>query len=61
MTEQRKLSEEDQQRVDSYLNTPMHQTERPAFRPLYFTLLSIGSVSFLLILAVIVVRLADIG
>ena len=30
----RKLSEEDQARVDEYLSSPVHQVERKPFRPL---------------------------
>ena len=55
-----KLNEQDQARVNEYLSSPIHQVQRPAFRPLYFTLLSIGSVSFLLGLAVLVVKLTGI-
>lgn len=58
--ENRKLKPEDQDKVNEYLNSPIHQTERPPFRPLYFTLLSMGSVGFLLILAMIVVKTSGI-
>ena len=60
MTARRKLKEEDERRVQHYLEAPMHQNERPPFRPLYFTLLSFGSVTFLLLLAVLVVRWSGI-
>jgi len=33
MNEPRKLSEEDQARVDAYLNLPQHRRERTPFRP----------------------------
>jgi hypothetical protein len=34
MTEKPKLSQEDLARVQEYLNSPIHQVERPPFRPL---------------------------
>jgi hypothetical protein len=34
MIEKPKLSEEDLARVREYLNSPIHQVERPPFRPL---------------------------
>ncbi|NRB37087.1 MAG: DUF3094 family protein [Pseudomonadales bacterium] len=61
MDKQRQLTEEDQDRVKEYLNSPIHQTERPPFRPLYFTLLSLGSVTFLLVLAMILVKMTGIN
>ncbi len=33
MTDQKKLSDEDMARVSEYLNSPVHQVERAAFRP----------------------------
>lgn len=56
----RKLTEEDQKKVDAYLQSPIHQVQRPPFRPLYFTFLSIGSVTTLLLLAMLVVRMAGV-
>ena len=55
------LSEEDMKRVESYLNSPIHQVERKPFNPMYFVLLTVGSVSGLLLLAMAVTRMAGLG
>lgn len=47
VTERPELSEEDKKRVEEYLNSPIHQVERKPFKPLYFVLLTVGSVLFL--------------
>lgn len=54
------LSQEDLDRVQEYLNSPIHQVERKPFRPIYFVFLTIGSVSFLLLLAMYVTKQAGI-
>jgi hypothetical protein len=54
------LSEEDLQRVQEYLNSPLHQVERRPFRPIYFIALTFSAVTFLLGLAVLVTRLSGI-
>lgn len=54
------LSEEDLARVQSYLDSPIHQVERKPFRPIYFVLLTTCSVTFLLTLAIWVTRMAGI-
>lgn len=54
------LSQEDLDRVQEYLNSPIHQVERKAFRPIYFVLLTVCSVTFLLGLAVFVTKQAGI-
>lgn len=55
------LSEEDMKRVESYLSSPIHQVERKPFKPMYFVLLTVGSVSGLLLLAMAVTRMAGLG
>lgn len=60
MDNERKLSEEDMKRVESYLNSPIHQVERKPFKPFYFVLLTVSSVSGLLGLAILVKNLAGI-
>lgn len=63
MTEQQpesKLSQADLDRVNRYLNSPMHQVERKPFRPLYFVILTVGSVSFLSFLAFVVTKLSGV-
>ena len=55
-----KLKQEDLDKVNEYLNSPIHQKERPPFRPLYFTFLTIGSVTSLLLLAMLVVKFSGI-
>lgn len=60
MDNERKLSEEDMQRVQQYLNSPIHQVDRKPFRPLYFVMLSFFSVVGLLLLALLVTYLTDI-
>ena len=54
------LSEEDLDRVKSYLDSPIHQVERKPFRPIYFVLLTTVSVTGLLSLAIWVTRMAGI-
>lgn len=54
------LSQEDLDRVQSYLNSPIHQVERKPFRPIYFVLLTFFSVTFLLGLAIFVTKQAGI-
>lgn len=56
----RKLTQDDQKKVEEYLSSPIHQVQRPPFRPLYFTFLSIGCVTGLLLLAMLVVNMAGI-
>lgn len=60
ITERPELSEEDMKRVDSYLNSPIHQVERKPFKPFYFVLLTVFSVTGLLGLAMLTTRLAGI-
>lgn len=55
------LSEDDLKNVADYLNSPIHQVERKPFKPFYFVLLSVGSVTFLLSLAWVVTRAAGIS
>lgn len=54
------LSEEDLQRVQEYLNSPIHQVERRPFRPVYFVALTLSSVTLLLGLAILVTRLSGV-
>lgn len=54
------LSDEDLKNVEDYLNSPIHQVERKPFKPMYFAILSVGSVTFLLTLAWLVTRAAGI-
>ena len=60
ITEKPELSQEDLDRVNEYLSSPIHQIERPPFNPWYFLALSLGSVTGLLFLAMLVVRMAGI-
>lgn len=60
ITERPELSEEDKQRVAEYLNSPIHQVERKPFRPLYFVMLTVGSVVILSALAKTVTLMAGI-
>jgi len=60
ITEKPDLSKEDLERVNSYLNSPIHTTERPPFNPYYFLALTFGSASGLLLLAWLVVRWSGI-
>ncbi|CAA0113411.1 Uncharacterised protein [BD1-7 clade bacterium] len=55
-----KLSDEDLKRVEQYLQSPIHQVERRNFNPWYFSLLTIGSVTSLLGLAVLVVKMSGL-
>ncbi len=63
MRDKSEFTDEDLKRVEEYLNSPIHQVERPNFNPWYFTFLTIGSVSSLLLLAMFVVQMSgiDIG
>jgi len=54
------LAEQDMQRVHTYLSNSIHQVERPPFRPLYFSFLTLGSVTFLLGLALVITWMAGI-
>jgi len=60
VTERPELSEEDKQRVEQYLSQPMHQVERKPFNPWAFVLLTFGSVTTLLLLAMLVTRLSGV-
>ena len=60
ITEKPDLSKEDLERVNEYLSSPIHQIERPPFNPWVFVALSVGSVTTLLGLAILVTRLAGI-
>ena len=42
-----RLSSEDQQRVNEYLNAPQHRVERKPFRPLFLLFLTVGVVVLL--------------
>lgn len=56
----KKLTQADQQRVEQYLKSPIHQQQRKSFKPLYFVLLSVGSVISLLLLALMVVKFSGV-
>jgi hypothetical protein len=60
VTEKPDLSQEDLDRVNEYLNSPIHQIERPPFNPWFFVALTFGSVTGLLLLAMLVVRMSGI-
>lgn len=60
ITEKPELSKEDLERVNEYLSSPIHQIERPPFNPWIFLALTIGSVTGLLGLAILVTRMAGI-
>ena len=54
------LGEQDMQRVHQYLSNPIHQVERPPFKPLYFCFLTLGSVTTLLLAALVLTWMAGI-
>ena len=58
--DQQQLDEDDMKRVKEYLSSPIHQVERKPFNPLYFLLLTFGSVSGLLGLALLVTKLSGV-
>ncbi len=60
VTEKPDLSKEDLERVNEYLNSPIHQIDRPPFNPYYFVALTLGSASGLLLLAMLVVRIVGL-
>lgn len=60
VTEKPELSKEDLDRVNEYLNSPIHQVDRPPFNPYYFIALTIGSSTGLLLLAMLVVRIVGL-
>jgi hypothetical protein len=51
----------DEARINHYLAHPEHQQDRKPFRPFYFVLLTFGSVSGLLSVAWLVVKLSGVG
>lgn len=54
------LGEEDMQRVHSYLSNSIHQVERKPFKPLYFCILTLSSVTILLGAAIVLTWMAGI-
>jgi hypothetical protein len=54
-----RLTSDDQQRVDEYLNLPQHQVERKPFRPWLLLLLVIGVVLGLGLLSRLLAGLAQ--
>ena len=54
------VDQKDLKRVEEYLSQPIHQVDRKPFKPFYFVLLTFGSVTGLLSLAVFVTKLSGI-
>ena len=54
------LDEADMQRVHEYLSTSIHQVERKPFKPVYFLLLTLTSVTALLGFALVVTWMSGI-
>ncbi len=59
-SERPQLNDDDMKRVEQYLNSPIHQVERKPFNPWYFLLLTFGSVTGLLGLAILVTKLSGV-
>ena len=60
ITEKPDLSQEDLDRVNEYLNSPIHKVERPPFNPWLFLGMTITVVTTLLGLAILITNLAGI-
>lgn len=56
-SEQSKLSEEDLNRVNEYLNSPVHQVERRPFRPALLMIMVVVSLTVLSGLSLLLGRL----
>lgn len=52
----KRLSDEDQARVDKYLNSEIHRVERRPFRPLLLLLLIVGVMTALSLLSFFIAR-----
>ena len=60
MPEEKQLSDEDQARVDRYLNTGYNDTERKPFRPLRMMVMLLLVVSGLSVLSLLIAQQAGV-